>query len=86
MKDFFTRMRTNKELAAEYDWNMNQRGKPKPKVSDIPEGAFNCEGTSETFEKKKCLGEPTSEMSLDLKFISESWFNYAIGNYIKVTK
>lgn len=86
IKNFLNKLNNDPELAAEYDWNRHQRGQPKPTVRSNEK--FECEATSETFERKACLGEPTSIMSLNnLKgYSQDDIFNYAIANWIEIKK
>ena len=80
MKNFTERMYQDGTLASQFDWNKGRRGKPKPNTP-AHEQRFRCLQTSEAFEMKDCYGDPHVVIpSKDLT----SWFNYLIGNWIKI--
>jgi len=69
------------ELASQWLWNKDRRVGPKP-TTTAQNLTFKCLQATEDFEERDCFGRPHE--TLFKPFDLTSWFNYLIGDWIKI--
>lgn len=81
--DFTQRLYNDLDLANKYEWNTIRRGgATNPNKAKLHDKKYECMNSSETFEKKDCLGE--KHVNLE-SLTSTDFFEFLIANWITVS-
>ena len=80
MADFLERMYNDADLASQYEWNASRRQTAAPPKANLHAKKYLCLGSSETFEKKDCMGSEHIRPLKDLDVTS--MFEEFIANWI----